>query len=169
MNPYTKVFPSQLLSIIKGSHYIPKKLKDKEKLKYHHKYYLDTYGLCKVIDVFKIDNIEYYSLLCNGRNHICISYPLNNEIAENYELLIDYSKIDKESIINSKKYYTGAEIRYWFIVNHIKINKDDIYGEYMKYLSRSSKYSLIDNEKYTVAYKPANKRLKCRIYKEKKE
>ena len=163
------IFPRELVNIIKKSHYIPRLLKHTEKLKFHHKYYLEEYGLCNVIDIFKIDNTEYYTIICNGKKHICLSYPLNNDFTRNFELLIDYGKIAKDNIINNKKYYTGAEIRFWFIVNNLPIWMNGIYNEYMKYLCRNSKYSIIDNMKYRVAYKPANKRLKCRIYEEKQE
>ena len=137
------IYPEHLEQIILKTKYIPRKIKNKERLKIYHKYWIpELKGLIKVIDIFYIGDIEYYVILYNKSLTCCLSYPI--EYKDSYELLHNHDNIEKQNIINSNKPYTGAEIKYWLVYNKNTFN----YIKYSKYLI-DEKY-LLDNHKYLI-------------------
>ena len=93
----------------------------------------------------------------------CIRLPVNDII---YELvpLYNYNLLHTH-IINSNEWYTGAEIKYWFVINGNQL--DNAYKEFYKYFSANSKVRLFDSKKYLVEYNP-NSFTPCNIIREQK-
>lgn len=150
MKEIYKIFPDAVCNIVQHKKLIPRRLKFKEKLKQFHKYYLEDYGIIKVKEIFTENDTEYYIISYYDNRSACIPYPVDN-YDTNFELLLDYNKIAKHNIINEGISYTGAEIRFWFIVNNIDFSKDS-YSGFLPYLTRYSNKDLIDNKKYFVTY-----------------
>ena len=114
-------------------------------------------GSCLTPSVIRFDEkksengTEYYIIKYKNDLFICFSYPLDDYF-ESYELLHDYSNIYKENIVNNEKSYTGAEIKYWFALNH-----DKKYDKFGKFLDSRSKHCLSDKLKYKVTIDKNNK------------
>lgn len=138
MNIYNK----ELEEVIFEYGYIPRAFKPKERLKIYHKYWIPAFkGMVKVIDVLFIEDTEYYIFKYdNLKLDCCLSYPVYYEGI--YELLHNYGELENENIINSGISYTGAEIRYWVVKNHINCK------ELEEYLKLDTPLSIIDNKKY---------------------
>lgn len=153
------IYPKKLEDIMKKNHYIPRQLHYGEHFKLYHRYFnAYTEELFKVIEILNIDNDLYYIIHVDDNYSSAIPEPSSTEI--NYEILKDYYDIVNQSIINSDKSFTGAEIKYWFVVNEIDLS-DDYYG-YKKYFDKSYKYFILDSRHYYVRYYPESKN-KCII------
>lgn len=130
--------------------YIPRKFKPNEKMKLHHKYWIpDFEGTVKVNDSDIIDGITYYFIKFGKYMNACISYPLSYD--NMYELLHNHDSIENEEIINSSKSYSGAEIKFWFIVKEIDF-EDPLYKGFWPFLDDTSKSVVADNKYYFVKY-----------------
>jgi hypothetical protein len=141
------LYPVGLCEFLRNNRYIPRRVKEQEHLKTHHKYYsIDMNRYFKVLDVYQIGNIEYYSIRYSNTMQAEISYPITDEI---YELLTDFSCIKNKAIINCGEYYSGAEIRYWFFSNNIDLNEKDYYG-FWGFLDSNSKSKIIDEKRYVI-------------------
>lgn len=145
-------YPDELLEQIKKFNYIPRKINKNEHLKLYHRYWIpELGGVIKVKEIWKENGTEYYIIKYKNDLFICFSYPLDDYF-ESYELLHDYSNIYKENIVNNEKSYTGAEIKYWFALNH-----DKKYDKFGKFLDSRSKHCLSDKLKYKVTIDKNNK------------
>ena len=71
-------------------------------------------------------------------------------------------RIEKVDLINSEKSYTGAEIKYWFLMNNIDLESGSQYAGFWSFLNPCSKNLLIDNKFYYVSYN-IERRQKCQI------
>jgi hypothetical protein len=159
------IFPKPLIDIIKQHRYIPRKLRSDEKLKANHRYWLPYYnGIIKIQEITKINNIDYYFLTFDNKFNAAIPYPL--EVMGGYELLYNFNNIELMNMIDDGNYYTGAEIKFWFVIKNIDLNKGK-YSGFWSYLDPRSGNTLIDNKKYKLEYRPDAKQ-KHNIIAEKK-
>lgn len=159
------IYPNPLVDIIKQHRYIPRKLREGEKLRANHRYWLPYYnGIIKIQEVTKINEIDYYFLTFDNKFNAAIPCPL--EVVGGYELLYNFNNIDLVDMINDHKSYTGAEIKFWFVIKNIDLN-DGKYAGFWSYLDPRSGNTLIDNKRYYLDYKPNDKQ-KFNIVSEKK-
>ena len=146
------IYPKPLVNIINQHGYIPRKLKDNEKLKVGHRYWLPYYnGIIKISDISNIESTSYYFLTFDNKFNAAIPFPL--EVRGGFELLYNFDHIDKKNIINDNNSYTGAEIKFWFIKNNINLFKGK-YAGFWSYLDPRGNNTLIDNKKYYIKYDP---------------
>ena len=149
---FVSIYPKKLENLIRENHVIPRLLRDKEKFKLYHRYW-DCYhdDVFKVNDIFNIDDTPYYVINYGNENYVSIiSDPASTE--SYYEILKDYYCIAEQNIINDNYYYTGAEIKYWFVINGDQEN--EMYKDFYRYFSPNSRTSLFDSKKYIVEYNP---------------
>ena len=138
-------YPNELVDNIIKFNYIPRRLNENEHLKLYRRYWIpELGGIIKVKDIWRSGGTEYYMIKCKNELYICTSYPIDSYF-ESYELLHDYSNIYKQNIINNNELFTGAEIKYWFIMNN-----DKKYNKFRKYLVPYGKFSIQDNKRYNV-------------------
>ena len=137
------IYPEKLLEEIKKKKkYIPRRIRNEERLKLFKKYWISEYGIIKVKDIYIIHNIDHYFITYNNGNmYGVIPYPIKDEC---YELLRNFNELENENFINKKKLIYGAEIKFWFVINEINFNNDNYSG----FLDKLS--SLQDSKKYTV-------------------
>ena len=153
------IYPPKLEEYIRKNKYIPRKVRDNEHLKLYHRYWLEDYNeVVKVDDIFMVRCIEYYSIRCKSMVS-CIPAPVPKYT---YELLHNKECIEKVDLINSEKSYTGAEIKYWFLMNNIDLEFGSQYAGFWSFLNPCSKNLLIDNKFYYVSYNIERKQ-KCQI------
>lgn len=153
------IYPPKLEEYIRKNKYIPRKVRDNEHLKLYHRYWLEDYNdVVKVDDIFITRSVEYYSIRCKSMAG-CIPAPVPNYT---YELLHNKGRIEKVDLINSKKSYTGAEIKYWFLMNNIDLEFGSQYAGFWSFLNPCSKNLLIDNKFYYVSFN-IKRRQKCQI------
>ena len=153
------VYPDELEKEIIKNKYIPRKCRELEHLKLYHRYYTTRYGVFKVENIESIKGIEYYFIKYNnGKLFGVISHPITDTI---YELLHDYDEIEKVNLINSNKSYSGAEIKFWFVINNINF-KDQKYDGFLSFLNANSK-NIISDSKYYFVYRNKSKRLKFQM------
>ena len=153
------IYPPKLEEYIRKNKYIPRKVRDNEHLKLYHRYWLEDYNeVVKVDDIFITRSIEYYSIICKSMVS-CISAPVPKYT---YELLHNKECIEKVDLINSEKSYTGAEIKYWFLMNNIDLEFGSQYAGFWSFLNPCSKNLLIDNKFYYVSYN-IERRQKCQV------
>lgn len=144
------IYDERLEKEIINTKYIPRKIKSNEKLKIHHKYWINEYnGTVKVSDIDYIAGTEYYTIKFDKNMSACFSYPVY--FSEIYELLHNNENIENQDIINSKLSYSGAEIKFWFIVNKIDLSNPDYKG-FIPFLIPSSKNVVSDNKYYFVKH-----------------
>lgn len=150
----TGFYPEKLEEEVKRSKkFIPRKLRQGEKLKQFHKYFCLSYGVFKVYDIQFINDTEYYHIKFRNYNmdmQAVISCPIDD--SENcYELLGNYDKIEDKSVINNRMhFFTGAEIRFWFVVNNIDLDDEINYAGFKNDLfiiKDSSRYHVRRNKK----------------------
>lgn len=144
------IFSKQLSDIVLENHYIPRKIKHNEHFKQYHRYWSSFSEVyCKVLDIYFIKNIEYYSVKLQNSLFSELSYPLPDDYI--FELLVDYKDLEHSWIINNFKLgsLTGAEIRYWFFIKDIDLN-DPEYDGFWSYLDYTSKSSISDDKYYFV-------------------
>ena len=153
------IYPPKLEEYIRKNKYIPRKVRDNEHLKLYHRYWLEDYNeVVKVDDIFIVRCVEYYSIRCKSMVS-CIPAPVPKYT---YELLHNKECIEKVDLINSEKSYTGAEIKYWFLMNNIDLEFGSQYAGFWSFLNPCSKNLLIDNKFYYVSYNIERKQ-KCQI------
>lgn len=154
------IYSEALEEEIINTKYIPRKFKENEKLKLYHKYWIPEFGgTIKVHEIEYINGIPYYFIKFNKNMSANITYPCN--YIDMYELLHNYDNIENENIINSSKSYSGAEIKFWFIVNKINFN-DYRYKGFWSFVDDTSMSVVADNKYYFVKYNP-NLRQKFKI------
>ena len=154
------IYPPKLEEYIRKNKFIPRKIRKNEHLKMYHRYWLEDYNdIVKVEDIFFTSGVEYYSVKYNSMNS-CISAPVT--AIGTYELLYNKDCIEKLNLINSDTSYTGAEIKYWFILNNIDLKHGAIYAGFWSFLNPNSNNLLIDNKYYFVSYNKSRKQ-KCQI------
>ena len=145
---YNHIYKSNLEAYIQSSRSIPRKMRDGERLKIYHKYWLDSYGAVKVHDIFMEKGTEYYVVKHADRMTSYIPHPV--ESIYSFELLYNTQDfVESYDVINSNKPYTGSEIRFWFFINNLL----DKYPNVMDYLSYTGKYRILDSRVYTVRKK----------------
>lgn len=145
MKRVTKIYPPKLIDEILKSKLIPRKCKKDEKLKLYHKYWIPDYKeVIKVEEIMTINDAEYYIIRYNGMSGI-IPHPVRS-FDNIYELLHNYNQLQNDSIINSDKRYTGAEIKFWFIYNS-DIFKDKEYEGFLPLLLNNN---LVDSRFYFI-------------------
>lgn len=140
------IYPQKLEELVKDNKYIIRKLAPGEKLKRYHRYWC-TYSesFFKVIDIYNIDEYEYYTIKYQNTLYGEITYP-DNEII--YELLIDYHNIASiNDIVNNRISYTGAEIKHWFVMNQDKLLSEK-YENFYPFLTVFSKSQISDDKSY---------------------
>ena len=162
---FVSIYPKKLEIAMRENHFIPRLLRDHEKFKLYHRYW-DCYNddIFKINEIFDIDGITYYVANYGDENYISI---ITDSTSTNsyYEILKDYYCIAEQNIINNSYSYTGAEIKYWFVINGNQL--DNAYKEFYKYFSANSKVRLFDSKKYLVEYNP-NSFTPCNIIREQK-
>ena len=144
-----QIYPSKLELEIRKNKYIPRQINKRERLKLYHKYYLPDYGIIKVEDIELIEQVEYDFIRYDTIKRGCITHPVDNIGV--YELLHNFDDIDKENIINSSKTFSGAEIKFWFVVNKINFDNPNYKGFY-QFLDPLSNNLLVDTKYYYVIY-----------------
>ena len=153
------IYPPKLESYIRRNKYIPRKIRENEHLKLYHKYWLEDYDdVIKIDEIFEVNKTKYYTIKYKTMTG-CISDPVSKLT---YELLHNKENLEKLNIINSDISYTGAEIKYWFIINNINIESGSKYSGFWSFLNPASKNLLIDNKFYFVSYN-SNRKQKCQI------
>lgn len=154
------IYPPKLEEYIKKNKNIPRKMHDDEHLKLFHKYWLDEFDdVVKVTEVFNAKGVEYYSIRHKSMDS-CTSYPVPDAI---YELLHNNDHIEEIDIINTDVSYTGAEIKYWFIMSELDVmNPGNKYYGFWSFLNPHSMNVLVDNKSYYVSYDKARKQ-KCQV------
>ena len=154
------IYSEALEEEIINSLYIPRKFKSNEKLKLYHKYWIPEFeGTIKVHEIEYINGIPYYFIKFGKNMCANITYPIS--YSNMYELLHNYDNIENENIINSSKSYSGAEIKFWFIVNTIDFD-NPLYKGFWSFLDDTSMSVVADNKYYFVKYNP-NLRQKFKI------
>ena len=139
------LYPKKLKENIINHNFIPRRIKPDERLKLYHKYWMDSFkNIVKVVDIINIEETEYYLVTYNNMSAV-ISYPINYNDTT-YEMLHS-TNIESEKIINSYSFYTGAEIKYWFIINKDNMTNDEYNGLY-PYISGDKE--LTDNKRYMI-------------------
>ncbi len=160
INQKYHIYPAKLEEYIISSRFIPRKIRSNEHLKIFHKYWTTSFDrTIKVEDIFTAERVEYYTIRYDFRMYGCISHPLAVDTC--YELLHNKEGIENNIIINENNSYSGAEIKYWFIVNHIDFD-DSKYSGFWSFLNPESDNLLIDNKYYFVSYDKRRKQ-KCQI------
>ena len=153
------IYPPKLEEYIRKNKYIPRKVRDNEHLKLYHRYWLEDYNeVVKVDDIFITRYVEYYSIRYKSMVS-CIPAPVPKYT---YELLHNKEHIEKVDLINSEKSYTGAEIKYWFLMNNIDLESGSQYSGFWSFLNPCSNNLLIDNKFYYVSYN-IERRQKCQV------
>lgn len=158
------IYPAKLDQYLKDnkrSRYIPKRLPKDSKLFKYHKYWHSMYCNCfKVQDIYSIEDNEYYSVRYNDSLFAELPYPVNDL----YELIPDRRNIYSiRNLVDSKKSYTGAEIRYWFWTRNIDLENSKYKG-FASFLDINSKSTISDNKFYFIAAKLVDEKyIKCRL------
>lgn len=140
------IYPTKLEEfIMKNSQYVPRLMDpDDKQLKLYHRYWFtlaEQYG--KVQEVYKIEDIDYYTMKFPESLFGSITFPEEEII---YELLIDKNNLKNINIINTRISYSGAQIRYWFF-----LHKDELgykYKKFWSFIDPNSKSLIIDNKYY---------------------
>ena len=157
------IYPKGIEKILSYTSYIPRLVRPKEQLRLHHRYHLSEYkSYAEVINIITIGKDKYYTLRFKNSIQACISLPIFDQC---WELIADSNNIKKlNNIINNKRSYSGAEIKFWFYINRDKVNNQN-YKDFFSYLNRSS-LSVISDDKwyYVVAEKAkSGKYTNCKL------
>lgn len=156
--------------ILENNQYIPRKIKPDEHLKLYHRYFSIFDSLYfKVDKIYNVFKTEYYSVKYPNFMYGEISYPIQSEYI--YEFFLDKKNIKNISdIVNSRKSYLGAEIKYWFFINNIDLSEESKHYGFKSFLELNSK-STIQDDKYYFLYghEKENKYLHCKIVVDKKK
>jgi hypothetical protein len=153
------IFDCKLESIMINNRFIAKKLEGNN-LRLFHKYWIPSFNTyVKVYDISILNDCVYYYIKYDRMEGV-ISEPLEKGI---YELYTS-SNIENECIINSSRDYTGAEIKYWFVLNRDKLS-EEVYDSFYKYLiyDKYNNMEISDTEYYNIVrYKNKSKILLSR-------
>ena len=107
------IFPDGL-SEITDIGFIPRIVRDDERLKVHKRYYFPEFNQkMKCTDVEIINDIEYY-YLSNDNFQYVMSYPISHTC---FVFTKDKYDIMSRHIINSNQVYRGYQLKWWFY-NH---------------------------------------------------
>jgi len=128
---------------------IPRKLRDNEKLKLFHRYWIEEFGSVKIIDIFDCNYTEYYCIRYGDKLNGCISFPVSS-ITGVYELLRNDNNLEDIKFGKSENQYTGAEIKYWILHSGIELNSNNL--DEIK--------DMVENKLYHVRYNEKSKKLK---------
>lgn len=139
-----KIYPKELEKNIRfNTKYIPRKINNKERLIYYHRYWIGEYdGIYKLSKIEEYLKIQYYYLESKSTSQL-YTYPINED--NFYELMTNDGDLLSKDIIDNKTRYKGYEIKYWFYKNWNKKYKD-----FEKYLIYNSPSCIDDNSEYIV-------------------
>jgi hypothetical protein len=142
------IYPDKLESfLMRYPEYIPYKIdeSDDNHLQIYRRYWVDDMNeIIKVLDVYEINEIEYYFIKISSSFYGIKPYPVEGL---SYELIPDKTNIKRRFIIGDDMYYSGAVIKFWFFTHGMESGK---YKSANKYLNLTSKYLIDDNEFYKV-------------------
>ena len=143
------IYPKELEKVIRKLAVIPRKIRPRERLKIFHKYWTTEFtGVIKVMEIENINGVENYFIRHNEKMFASLTYPIG---FVGYELLYNSSSIHKDNIINSKKSYSGAEIKFWFVYNKINFKNSDYKG-FWAFVNPNSMNVVADNKYYFVIH-----------------
>lgn len=131
---------------------VPRRLKDNERLKLYHRYWIEEYGSVKITDIFNFNHVEYYCIRYGDKLSGCIPEPVLS-IVPLYELLRNDHNLESVKFGESDESYTGAEIRYWALHSRIELNSNN-----MEEIN-----NMIENQSYHVKYNEASKKMKVSL------
>ena len=150
------IYPSTLANFLKKyPKYIPYRNNDPQyHLKLYRRYWIDSSNeIIKVMDVYDLDGDEYYFVKANTAFFHILPYPVN----PTHELAQDNKKMFmKESILNDDKWYSGAEIKFWFFCNLSKFINSNYSRDLHMYFDMNSR-SLIKDDKYYKVFTSKNR------------
>jgi hypothetical protein len=145
------IYPAKISSFLnKHPLYVPYKIcKPNERLKYYRRYWFeDRQEIIKVLEIYEIDDIEYYFIKIGTSLYGSIPYPVKEAT---YELVPDTKDLfSKDNIIGDNNYYTGAEIKFWFFLHKEILRKYS--KDIVSFIDPDSKNVLNDNIYYRVEY-----------------
>ena len=157
-------------SRIKQKHLIPFHIDNRDvRYETNRTYYSGYWGECfKVLSVkYSNDGILEECYVCweNERYGMICS---DLDVIEDLRLEKDYKEIYKRDIINSDKYYYGAEIIYWFYINGIN-SLNPKYKNFWIFIDNTSEHRIHDNCKYKLVAKEDKNGnyIGCKMYKKK--
>ena len=150
------IYPPKVQKYARKKKFIIRRIKDNEHLKNYKRYWDNSSEMCfKVHQVYTVQDNEYYSVRFSGLLFSELCYPAD----VTYELKPDVNNIAKRTnIINSRRSYTGAEIKYWFMIRQIDLNSEKYEG-FVSFLDPTSKSVISDDKYYFI-----NAKLKNNIY-----
>ena len=131
---------------------IPRKLRYNEHLKLFHKYWIEEYGIVKIVDVFDYNYTEYYIIKYGDRLDACLPYPISSATTT-YELLKNDDHIENIKFGKSSCKLTGAELKYWLLHSGIELT-DNIINQYK---------DLVDNKLYNIYRNPRTNQTKISL------
>ena len=142
-------------NIIKKKHFIPYSINATDiKFIEGEYYYISFYGkYFKVISIERGENNEQDYVYVKWEDGCYGMYCTKLDIYRDYILRQDIDSIYKETtLVNNKRIYTGAEIKYWFFTNDITaMNK--VYEDFWKYVDSHSDAYIIDSNRYKLVAK----------------
>lgn len=144
------IYPKKLIEFLNSTSnkYIPKKINKYDRLKLYRKYWTSFNDLFfKVMNIYDVDGIEYYSVKYKDMLNGEISYPISDDNI--YELIIDRKHLDQINIINNKKAYSGADIKYWFFIHNIDLDSPK-YRNFIQFIYPNSNSCICDHKYYRV-------------------
>lgn len=128
---------------------IPRRLRDNEKLKLFHRYWIEEYGSVKITEIFDYNYTEYYCIRYGDKLNGCISFPVTS-ITGVYELLRNDHNLEDVKLGKSDEKYTGAEIKYWILHSGIELDSENC----------NEIRDIIENKLYHVSYNEKSNKLK---------
>lgn len=141
----------RLEHLMKEKKIIPHKIIHGEKLIKGETYYDGFYS-----KLFKVISVEYNKdeffvgayIKMEDNNYAWISSEL--DILQDYFVTYDIYNIRDIEIINNKHIYSGAEIRYWFLVKGINVMNRK-YSCFWPYIDPTNSKSIDDNFTYIIS------------------
>lgn len=141
------MYPEKLRKyILENNKYIPRKIRKGEKLKLFHRYFIQGYGVIKITEIEYINSTEYYFFKTENNLYGNITHPVSH--SHTYELLSNHENIHKMNIINSSRKFSGAEIKFWLLLNDGVIDKN-LYDSIIYYIKNNQYIS--DSKYYFVS------------------
>ena len=141
----------KLEQLVRTRKLIPHKILNGERMIKGEFYYSAFYG-----KTFRVISAEYdksgtltgAEVKYNDGNICWICTDLNP--GEDYYLTMDKRNIMDMDIVNSRKPFSGAEIRYWFFMNNITV-LDSKYACFWPYVEQYNANSIDDKSTYTLS------------------
>ena len=126
------IYPEKLAEVVvKYKQFIPRRLHYYEHLKLYHRYWNEELGEFKVKDFLNFNGVDYYFINYENDKQGLLTYPINYD-TKCYELLRNFETLQEESVINNRtRTFTGAEIRFWFVVNNIDFSDEENYKGFL--------------------------------------